>query len=86
MRQLVNQWEGQVQALEQRLKRSADKRTRLEERERELRLEVEKGRKDAEERGRERSSSEVAIMKEELARKGEEVLRQREEMSALVSR
>ena len=42
-RQLVNQWEGQVQALEQRLKRSADERKNLEERERELRLEVEKG-------------------------------------------
>ena len=85
-RQLVNQWEGQVQALEQRLKRSADERKNLEERERELRLEVEKGRKDGEERGRERSSREVVIMKGELARKSEEVLRQREEMSALVSR
>merc|ERR1719341_2492995 len=85
-RQLVNQWESQVQALEQRLKRSADERKCLEERERELRLEVERARKDAEERGREKSSREVAIMKEELARKGEEVLRQREEMSALVSR
>ena len=85
-RQLVNQWEGQVQVLEQRLKRSADERKCLEERERGLRLEVEKARKDAEERGRERSSREVAIMKEELARKGEEVVRQREEMSALVAR
>ena len=85
-RQLVHQWEGHVQTLEQRLKRSADERLHLEERERELRLEVEKGRKDGEEKGRERCSREVAIMKEELARKGEEVLRQREEMSALVSR
>ena len=50
------------------------------------RSEVEKGRKDGEERGRERSSREVVIMKGELARKSEEVLRQREEMSALVSR
>ena len=47
---------------------------------------VEKGRKDGEEKGRERCSREVAIMKEELARKGEEVLRQREEMSALMLR
>ena len=85
-RQLVNQWEGQVQALEQRLKRSADERKCLEERERDLRLEVGKVRKDAAESVRERSNREVAIMKEELARKGEEVVRQREEMSALVSR
>ena len=49
-------------------------------------MEVEKGRKDGEERGCERSSREVAIMTGELARKSEEVLRQREEMSALVSR
>ena len=55
-------------------------------RERELRLEAEKGRKDGEERGRERSNRDVAIMKEELARKSEEVFRQREEMSALVAR
>ena len=50
-RQLVKQWEGQVQALEQRLKRSADERKCLEERERDLRLELEKVRKDVEERG-----------------------------------
>merc|ERR1719234_2168403 len=70
-RQLVKQWEGQVKALEQRLKRSADERKCLEERERELRLEMEKVRKDVEERSRERSCREVAIMKEELVRKSE---------------
>merc|ERR1719234_623033 len=52
-RQLVKQWEGQVKALEQRLKRSADERKCLEERERDLRLELEKSlrrvRKDVEE-------------------------------------
>ena len=72
--------------MEQRLKRSADERKCLEERERDLRLEVDKVRKNAAESVRERSNREVAIMKEELARKGEEVVRQREEMSALVSR
>ena len=51
-----------------------------------LTIKVGKVRKDAAESVRERSNREVAIMKEELARKGEEVVRQREEMSALVSR
>ena len=85
-RQLVQQWEGQVQLLEQRLKRSAEERTGLEVRERELRLEVERVRKEVDLKGRERSSREVALLKEELVRKGEEVVRQREETATLVAR
>ena len=85
-RQLVHQWEGQVQLLEQRLKRSAEERKGLEERERELRLEVERVRKEVDLKGRERSSREVALLKEELVRKGEEVVRQREETATLVAR
>ena len=49
-------------------------------------MEVERVRKEVDLKGRERSSREVALLKEELVRKGEEVVRQREETATLVAR
>ena len=79
--QVVEQWQGQVEVLEGRLRRGQEEREELEGRLREE--QVERVRREGEGSS---SRANQGLLREELERRGEEVARQRQEMAGLVAR
>jgi len=101
-RQIVLQWEGQLEQVESKLKRAVEENVGLAAKEKEMELRMEQWKRAAEERNSvierfksneqrkgedlERKSKDLSMMKEEAERRGQEIQRQREEMSAMVNK
>eukprot|EP00092_Neocalanus_flemingeri_P009846 GFUD01010610.1.p1 GENE.GFUD01010610.1~~GFUD01010610.1.p1 ORF type:complete len:1104 (+),score=472.03 GFUD01010610.1:138-3449(+) len=101
-RQLVEQWESQVDQVESKLRNVVDEKMGLVSREREIGTMVEQWKRTADERSSvierlresekrkgeelERRSKELHLLREEAERRGQEVQRQREEMSSMVNK
>ena len=101
-RQIVLQWEGQLEQVESKLKRAVEENVGLAAKEKEMELRMEQWKRAAEERNSvierfksneqrkgedlERKSKDLSMMKEEAERRGQEIQRQRDEMSAMVNK
>merc|ERR1712240_229500 len=94
--------EGQLEQVENKLKRAMEEKVGLAAKEKEMELKLEQWKKAADERYSaiqkyknneqrkgeelERKSKELSMLKEEAERRGQEIQRQREEMSAMVNK
>jgi len=101
-RQIVEQWEGQLEQVENKLRRVMEEKVGLVSKEREMGMMLEQWRRTAEERSSlieklkdaekrkgedlDRKCKELHLLKDEAERRGQEVQRQREEMSSMVNK